>query len=107
MQNVLTMTSTVTRKGQTTIPKAVRDALALGANDQISFQISANGVSVAKAAAEQDPVIGAFLAFLERDMLSNPGGIAPLSKALLRLDSDTDEVDVASLDEEIIGTVAL
>jgi antitoxin PrlF len=31
------------------------------------------------AASERDPVVSAFLAFLERDMLSKPSGLAPPS----------------------------
>ena len=36
-------TATITSKGQTTIPKEVRDALGLHAGDKIDFIVDANG----------------------------------------------------------------
>jgi hypothetical protein len=36
-----------------------------------------------EAAAGDDPVLGAFLAFIERDMVENPSSIRPLSEDLL------------------------
>jgi antitoxin PrlF len=37
-------TSTVTSKGQVTIPKDVRDALRIGAGDRVSFIVRSDGV---------------------------------------------------------------
>lgn len=42
--------STLTSKYQATIPRAVRDALALGAGDRIEFLIEADGVRVRRVA---------------------------------------------------------
>lgn len=39
-------TSTLTTKGQTTVPKAVREALALEAGDKLSWEIRAGRVAV-------------------------------------------------------------
>lgn len=51
--------------------------------------------------AGQDPVLGAFLAFIERDMLENPSGIQPLSSDLLaRAERLVGDVEV-DLDERI------
>jgi AbrB family looped-hinge helix DNA binding protein len=41
--------STLTSKYQATIPRAVRDALALGAGDRIEFIIEPDGVRVRRA----------------------------------------------------------
>lgn len=41
--------STLTSKYQATIPRAVRDALALGAGDRIEFTIGRDGVRVRRA----------------------------------------------------------
>jgi antitoxin PrlF len=41
--------STLTSKYQATIPRAVRDALALGAGDRIEFTIESDGVRVRRA----------------------------------------------------------
>ena len=41
--------STLTSKYQATIPRAVRDALALGAGDRIEFVIERDGVRVRRA----------------------------------------------------------
>lgn len=35
------------------------------------------------SAPGEDPVLGAFLSFIERDMIENPGSIEPLSSDLL------------------------
>jgi hypothetical protein len=49
----------------------------------------------------QDPVLGAFLAFVERDMAANPESIQPLSEELLaRIDRLVGDMDV-DLDERI------
>jgi antitoxin PrlF len=39
-------TSTITSKGQTTVPKEVRDALDLGPGDKLSWEVSAGRVAV-------------------------------------------------------------
>lgn len=41
--------STLTSKGQTTLPKAVREALALQPGDQVRYLISAHDVRILKA----------------------------------------------------------
>jgi AbrB family looped-hinge helix DNA binding protein len=44
------MRSTITSKGQTTVPKAVREKLGVGYGDEIDFVIQADGSVVVKAA---------------------------------------------------------
>jgi len=45
--------STLTSKYQATIPRAIRDALALGAGDRIEFTLEADGVRVRRALPER------------------------------------------------------
>ena len=74
------VTSKITDKGQTTIPKAVRKALGVSEGDQIAFKIAPSGVSIRRVdKAREDPAIGAFLSFLERDIENSPQNLKPLS----------------------------
>src|SRR5882762_4620000 len=84
---ILEIPATITERGQTTVPAAIRKMLALGKRDQVVFRGLADGtVVIAKkdsAAEDRDPVIGAFLAFLARDMAAEPQRIQPVSRALV------------------------
>src|SRR5690606_35237733 len=54
--------STITAKGQTTIPKSVRQALGVDYGGKIAFRVDEHGVSVRRADVEhEDPVIDSFL----------------------------------------------
>lgn len=78
-------TSTVTEKGQTTVPKSIRQRLGLNPGDKIVYRVDETGVSLQRATAGQDdPVIGSFLSFLAKDMTANPASIQSLSPALQR-----------------------
>lgn len=69
--------SKITDKGQTTVPKAIRDALGVREGDHIAFRVSHHGVVIRRAEEENnDPAIGSFLSFLARDMQNNPAGLA-------------------------------
>lgn len=71
----------LTSKNQTTIPSAVRKALALGPRDEMTFVIQGDRVEVHKSASEpQDAVVGAFLNFLEKDLISNPAKLSVLQR---------------------------
>jgi antitoxin PrlF len=76
--------STITAKGQTTVPKAVRQALGVDAGDRIAFQIDGGKVTVQRADEERedDPVVGAFLQFLAKDMARHPERLKGLSPSL-------------------------
>jgi antitoxin PrlF len=84
---ILEIPATITDRGQTTVPAAIRKMLALGKRDQVVFRGLADGtVMISKMearAAEGDPVIGGFLKFLARDMTNEPGRIQPVQKSLL------------------------
>ncbi|MCP3468019.1 type II toxin-antitoxin system PrlF family antitoxin [Bradyrhizobium sp. CCGUVB23] len=84
---ILEIPATITERGQTTVPAAIRKMLALGKRDQVVFRGLADGtVVIAKKQAradEGDPVIGKFLAFLTRDMATAPARIRPVPKSLV------------------------
>lgn len=108
MAALLKEVSTITAKGQTTIPKSVRQALGVDYGDQIAFLVDEHGVSLQRVApSESDPVIDNFLAFLARDMERHPEGIAGFPPALAsRISNLTKDMEV-DLDAAIDGEVDL
>lgn len=77
--------STLTDRYQTTIPEPVRRALNLGKRDKLRFTIRPDGeVILSKAVPddEEDPVVLAFLDFLERDMIAHPERLQPMDPEL-------------------------
>ncbi len=74
MARVVRQVSKITEKGQTTVPKSVRQALGLDYGGRIAFSIDENQhVSVERDDGEtEDPVIEGFLDVLARDMKANP-----------------------------------
>jgi antitoxin PrlF len=100
--------STITAKGQTTIPKPVRDALRVHPGDKIAFRVDENGVTVQRAdAAREDPAMGSFLAFLARDIERHPENLKALSPDLVQRIAELTKTVVADPDEAIEGDVAL
>ena len=73
---ILEVPATITARGQTTVPAAIRKMLALGKRDEVVFRGLSDGtVVIAKKEAradDRDPVIGRFLEFLARDMAREP-----------------------------------
>ena len=100
---------TITAKGQTTIPKSVRQALGVDYGGRITFRVDdQRGVTVHRADDEHDdPTIDRFLAFLAKDIERRPEALQPLSPALVkRIETLTKGIDV-NLDEPIDGDVDL
>ena len=98
--------STITAKGQTTVPKAVRQALGVDYGGRIAFRVSDGGVTVARA-DEEDPALGAFLGFLARDIGEHPERLETIAPDLAaRIAALTDGVD-ADTGTAIEGEVAL
>ena len=89
---ILEIPATITDRGQTTVPAAIRRMLALGKRDQVVFRGLADGtVVIAKkqsSANDGDPVIGRFLAFLAHDMANEPARIRPVPKSLVARGKD-------------------
>lgn len=100
--------STITAKGQTTIPKSVRQALGVDYGGKIAFRVDEHGVSVYRADPEHDdPAIDGFLSFLAEDIRRRPEALAALSPTLAeRIGALTKGVKV-DLDAPIEGDVDL
>jgi antitoxin PrlF len=75
---------TITAKGQTTVPKTVRQALGIGYGGRIAFRIEDGSVTVHAAnEPENDPALGPFLDLLAREIGNRPDMIVPLTPALI------------------------
>jgi antitoxin PrlF len=99
--------STITAKGQTTVPKSVRQALGVDYGGRIAFRVSDSGVTVARADGDEDPAIETFLGFLASDIKKHPERVKALSPDLAaRIASLTGDM-IVNLDDEIDGDVAL
>jgi len=102
--------STLTAKGQTTVPKAVRQALGIRSGDRIAFRVDRNGkVSLARDDGDggERSAVDAFLDFLSSDIKARPEGVAPMSEAAAqRLRDLTGGVEV-DLDGDFSGATPL
>lgn len=99
--------STITAKGQTTVPKSVRQALGVDYGGRIVYRVEGRRVTVQNAAAEhRDPALAAFLDMIGKDIAEGrnvrdlPRGLAASMRKAIR------EVPV-SLDETLEGDVAI
>jgi bifunctional DNA-binding transcriptional regulator/antitoxin component of YhaV-PrlF toxin-antitoxin module len=69
MAAIFEETSTITAKGQTTVPKAVRQALGVDYGGKIAYRIEEGRVPVHNPEAEHhDPTLAAFLGLTEYDI---------------------------------------
>ena len=102
---------TITAKGQTTVPKAVRQALGVGYGGRIAFRVAQGRVTVHALPEEDttDPALAPFLALLEADMASRPAeAVRPLPKSSVdRLEALAAEVGEVDPDAAIEGEVSL
>ena len=103
---------TITAKGQTTVPKAVRQALGVGYGGRIAFRVERGRVTVhalPEGEGTADPALAPFLALLEADLAARPAkAVQPLTEALAgRLAALAAEVGPVDLDEPIEGEVSL
>ncbi len=99
---------TITAKGQTTVPKAIRQALGVGYGGRIAFRVEGGTVSVhAVTDLDEDPALAPFLALLERDIAARPEALSPLTPEMAaRMVAATEGVEVDP-DAPIEGEVAL
>jgi antitoxin PrlF len=99
--------STITAKGQTTVPKAVRQALGLDYGGKIAYRIEDGRVVIHNAEVEHsDPALAAFLGLLEKEIAAGHALRdlpSELAAAMRRLGA---EVPV-DLDAGLEGDVAL
>ena len=81
----LEIEATITERGQTTIPAAIRKMLGVS-KGAIVFKGMPDGTVVIEPKVEEpeeDPVIAKFLEFLERDIANNPQNLVPFDQALM------------------------
>ncbi len=98
-------TSRITAKGQTTVPKAVREALGVDYGGRIAFRVEGERVTVHRAAEDADPAIAAFLSMLEGDIAS--GNVrADLPQDVRRALAEVAGLEIDP-DEEIKGEVEI
>ena len=108
MAGIFEEISTVTSKGQTTIPKTVRQALGVAEGDKIAFRVDQNGVTIRRATDEaSDPALAAFLSLLARDIANHPEKITAFPPALAGRIADLIEIGEVDPDAEIEGEVDL
>jgi antitoxin PrlF len=107
MAAIIEEISTITAKGQTTIPKAVRQALGVDYGGKIAYRIEEGRVTVHNPEAEHhDPALAAFLGLIEKDIAAGrnirdlPAGVATALRRAMK------EVQV-DLNEKLEGEVAL
>jgi antitoxin PrlF len=107
MATIIEEASTITAKGQTTVPKSVRQALGVDYGGKIVYRVENGQVTVHNPQAEHhDPALGAFLQMIEKDIVAGrslrdlPAGLA----SAMRRAAKEIRVD---LDEELEGDVAL
>ena|SRR5258708_3831708 len=81
---ILEIPATITERGQTTVPAAIRKMLDIGKRGHVVFRGLADGtVVIAKkeeVKSDADPIIGRFLSFLANDMARRPRLIQPVSR---------------------------
>jgi antitoxin PrlF len=107
MRPVIEETSTITAKGQTTVPKAVRQTLGVDCGGKITYRIEDGQVTVHNPEAEHhDPAVAAYLDLIAKDIAAGrnlgelPPGVVAAARRLLK----TMKVDP---DEPIEGDVAI
>ena len=102
---------TITAKGQTTVPKAVRQALGVGYGGRIAFRVEKGRVTVhaLPKGDDADPALAPFLALLEEDLAGRPAEAVRLLPAALtdRLEALAAEVGELDPDALIEGEVSL
>lgn len=99
MAAIIEETSTITAKGQTTVPKAVRRALGVDCGGKIAYRVERGRVTLHNPQAEhRDPALAAFLRLIETDVAAGrnlrglPAGIAAaMHRAMKEVRVDLDE----------------
>jgi antitoxin PrlF len=88
---VIRESSKLTSKGQLTVPKTIRQALALEEGDLVTFAIINGSVTVERSDAQhEDPALAPFLALLGADITNKPERLQPLPQFMPRRDVDLD-----------------
>ena len=103
---------TITAKGQTTVPKAVRQALGVGYGGRIAFRVEDGSVTIHALMSEdenEDPALSPFLSLLAADLTVRPAdAVRAITPALAaRLEVLVDEIGKVDPDDPIEGEVTL
>jgi len=108
MAVVLERISKLTHRGQTTVPKPVREALGVSDGDHIAFRLDERGgVSVVRVDEASDPVLDTFLAFLAEDMKARPDAITALTPELVGRIADLVKGVEFDLDQKLENETAI
>jgi antitoxin PrlF len=109
--HVIEEVCTITAKGQTTVPKAVRQALGVGYGGRIAFRVEGESVTIHAVSDEtgQDEALGPFLDLLAADFAARPRqAVQPLTADVaVRLQGLADEIGAVDPEAPIAGDVAL
>ncbi len=100
----------ITRKGQTTVPKAVRQALGVDYGGKIAFCLHDDGVTVRRVDEEDgwdDPALAGFLNFLADDIRARHGAVTDIPSDLAVRILELTKGIMIDPDEAIEGDVAL
>jgi antitoxin PrlF len=103
-------TSKLTRRSQTTIPPAVREALRLETGERLGYIIQGNEVRLVNASTleeHDDPILGAFLDFLATDLEAHPERLVSFPGELLARARELTEGVEIDHDAPIDGATAL
>lgn len=97
--------ATITSKGQTTVPAAIRRVLGIGKGSIVVFQSMKDGTVLlapkTDVSEENDPILEPFLRLLSNDIAKHPERLLPVSAGLFDQINDlTADVDV-DLDEAL------
>lgn len=99
--------TTLTSKGQITVPKSVRQALGVAVGEKIAFDLFDDEIVVSRvshAAEHSDPAIRGFLTLLEKDIQAGKH-ITTLPDHLVAAMRST--LSASTTDEDIVGDVKL
>ncbi len=101
--------SKITKRSQTTLPRAVKNALHIGAGDELGYVIEGDEVRLVNLGAEghEDPLLQRFLEFLAADTQARPQVLVTFPPALMaRMRALSADVAIDH-DADIIGDTAL
>ena len=101
--------STVTSKGQITLPKSIRQILGVNSGDKIAFHLTDGQIVVTRSNEEhhRDPAIAGFLSILEKDIQSGRN-VTTLPDDLARsMAHSVENPGAGDTNEDIDGDVAI
>jgi antitoxin PrlF len=107
MHAILHEVTKITSKGQTTVPKSVRQALGVECGDSLEYWIEEGRVTVVNPKSDdRDPALESFLSLVEKDLANgqNIGLLPPKLASAMRRAMKEVRVD---LDETLEGEVCI